>query len=162
MSLCPLCTASLIPSGASIDIIIVAYLVSMAVSIPVSGWLGDRFGTRLVFLTVLAAFTGASLLCGLSHTLGQLVAARILQGIAAGLLSPVGTTMLYRTFPPEGTSGGFALINHPNRDCSGARPGIGRLAGRSLILDLGVFCQFTDWPDSILVWSDLFERTSRA
>jgi EmrB/QacA subfamily drug resistance transporter len=88
-------------SGGSIDIVVVAYLVAMAIAIPVSGWVGDRWGPRRIFLISLAGFTVTSAMCALSANLAELVVARILQGAAAGLLSPVGTTLLYGTFPPE-------------------------------------------------------------
>ncbi|NUU20344.1 MAG: multidrug efflux MFS transporter [Streptomycetaceae bacterium] len=79
----------------------VGYLVSLAVFIPASGWLGDRFGSKRVFLFALAVFTGASALCGLAQSLDQLVAFRILQGVGGGLLTPVGMAMMFRAFPPE-------------------------------------------------------------
>jgi EmrB/QacA subfamily drug resistance transporter len=83
------------------EAVVVAYLVSLAVFIPASGWLGDRFGTKRVFLTALALFVGASALCGQARSLEQLVAFRALQGAGGGLLTPVGMAMLYRTFPPQ-------------------------------------------------------------
>lgn len=86
---------------AATDVVVVAYLVSMAVTIPVAGWVGDRWGSKRTFLAALALFAFASALCGLSATLGQLVGARILQGAASGMLTPVGTAMLYRTFLPH-------------------------------------------------------------
>src|SRR5439155_3091588 len=85
---------------ASIDAVVVGYMVSLAVVIPVSGWLGDRFGTKRIFLLALALFSVASALCGLSISFPMLVGCRVLQGMAAGAMTPVGTTMLYRTFPP--------------------------------------------------------------
>jgi EmrB/QacA subfamily drug resistance transporter len=85
---------------ASIEWIVLGYLLSLAVWIPASGWLGDRLGTRRVFLFALAMFTLASALCGQAHSLGELVAFRILQGIGGGMLVPVGTAMLLRAFPP--------------------------------------------------------------
>src|SRR5438874_13630074 len=88
-----------IPST-SIDEVVVAYLVSLAMVIPASGWLGDRWGTKRVFLFALALFTVASALCGLAANFTLLVIFRFLQGAAGGALAPVGTTMLYRTFPP--------------------------------------------------------------
>jgi len=84
-----------------IEAVVVAYLVSLAVFMPASGWLGDRFGTKRVFLTALALFVGASALCGLAQSLEQLVAFRVLQGAGGGMLTPVGMAMLYRTFPPQ-------------------------------------------------------------
>src|SRR5881227_330767 len=84
----------------SIDAVVVAYLVSLAVVIPASGWLGDRFGTKRLFLLALALFSFTSALCGLAGNFTLLVLFRFLQGLAGGALAPVGTTMLYRTFPP--------------------------------------------------------------
>ncbi|HET9731280.1 MAG TPA: MDR family MFS transporter [Acidimicrobiales bacterium] len=84
---------------AAIDTVVVGFLVSLAVFIPASGWLGDRFGTKRVFLAAVAVFTGASALCGLAQNLGELVGFRILQGVGGGMMTPVGMAMLYRTFP---------------------------------------------------------------
>lgn len=78
----------------------VGYLVAVAVVIPVSGWLGDKFGGAPVLLSAIAVFTAASAACGLADTLSGLVLARIAQGFGGGLLAPVGLTMLYRAFPP--------------------------------------------------------------
>jgi EmrB/QacA subfamily drug resistance transporter len=86
---------------AATETVVVGYLVSLAVFIPVSGWLGDRFGTKRIFLIALALFVGASALCGLAGSLQQLVAFRVVQGAGGGLLTPVGMAMLYRTFPPR-------------------------------------------------------------
>ncbi|MCC3778775.1 DHA2 family efflux MFS transporter permease subunit [Streptomyces sp. UNOB3_S3] len=79
----------------------VAFLVALAVALPVAGWLGDRFGTKKVFLGALAVFTAASAVCGLAQDLPTLVLARVVQGIAGGLLTPVGMTLLFRAFPPH-------------------------------------------------------------
>ncbi|MBV9230015.1 MAG: DHA2 family efflux MFS transporter permease subunit [Chloroflexi bacterium] len=84
----------------SVDAVVVAYLVSLAVIIPVSGWLGDRWGTKRIFLFALALFTMSSALCGLAGNLALLVLFRALQGLAGGALTPVGQAILYRTFPP--------------------------------------------------------------
>ncbi len=86
--------------GTSIDAVVVGYLVSLAIIIPASGWLGDKLGTKRVFLSALALFTLASALCGLAPNLPLLIAFRVLQGIGGGALTPVGTAILYRTFPP--------------------------------------------------------------
>jgi EmrB/QacA subfamily drug resistance transporter len=85
---------------ANIESVVIGYLVSLAVFIPASGWLGDRFGAKRIFLLALTIFTGASMLCGAAQSLDQLVAFRVLQGAGGGLLTPVGMAMLYRTFPP--------------------------------------------------------------
>jgi EmrB/QacA subfamily drug resistance transporter len=85
---------------AAIEWVVLGYLVSLAVWIPASGWVGDRLGTRRVFLFALGTFTLASALCGQAHSLGTLVSFRVLQGVGGGLLVPVGTAMLLRAFPP--------------------------------------------------------------
>ncbi|MDA8047422.1 MAG: MDR family MFS transporter [Actinomycetota bacterium] len=85
----------------SVDTVAIGYLVSLAVFIPVSGWLGDRLGPRRVLLSSVVVFTLASALCGLAQNLGQLVAFRVLQGVGGGLMVPVGMAMLFRIFPPE-------------------------------------------------------------
>ena len=85
---------------ASIEWVVLGYLLSLAVWIPASGWIGDRIGTKKVFLFALAMFTVASALCGQAHSLSELVAFRVLQGVGGGMLVPVGTAMLFRAFPP--------------------------------------------------------------
>ncbi|WP_458463409.1 MDR family MFS transporter [Paenibacillus sp.] len=79
----------------------VGYLVSLAVFLPVAGWLGDRWGTKRVFLSALTLFTVSSALCATADDLGTLTFFRILQGAGGGLLTPVGMAMLFRTFPPQ-------------------------------------------------------------
>ncbi len=85
----------------SVDTVAIGYLVSLAVFIPVSGWLGDRLGGRRVLLASIVVFTLASALCGVAQNLGELVAFRVLQGVGGGLMVPVGMALLFRTFPPE-------------------------------------------------------------
>ncbi|MFE2913481.1 MDR family MFS transporter [Kitasatospora indigofera] len=86
---------------AGVGIVNVGYLVSLAVFVPLSGWLADRYGTRRVFLVSLTLFTVASLLCGAADSMAQLTLDRIFQGAAGGMLTPVGMTMLFRAFPQE-------------------------------------------------------------
>jgi EmrB/QacA subfamily drug resistance transporter len=87
-------------STSDIEWVVLGYLVALAASIPASGWLGDRFGTKRIFLFALAMFTVASALCGQSQNLTELVLFRVLQGVGGGMLVPVGTAMLFRAFPP--------------------------------------------------------------
>jgi EmrB/QacA subfamily drug resistance transporter len=84
----------------SVDAITISYLVSLAVFIPASGWLGDRFGGKRILLIAIAVFTIASGLCGIASSLGELVAYRILQGLGGGMLVPVGMAMVLRSFAP--------------------------------------------------------------
>jgi EmrB/QacA subfamily drug resistance transporter len=72
------------------------YLLALAVVIPLAGWAVDRFGTRRVFMSAVAAFAGGSLLCGLAWSAGSLIAFRVLQGLGGGLVMPVGMTILAR------------------------------------------------------------------
>lgn len=82
-----------------IEWVAVGYLLSLAAMIPVAGWLADRFGSKRVFVTALVGFVAISLACGAAQTLDQLVALRVLQGISGGLLTPVGSAMLFRAYP---------------------------------------------------------------
>ncbi|HEX4786935.1 MAG TPA: MDR family MFS transporter [Actinospica sp.] len=84
----------------SVDSVSISYLVSLAVFVPASGWLGDRFGGRRTLLTAVAVFTAASALCGLAGSLGELVFCRILQGAGGGMLASVGMAMLLRAYRP--------------------------------------------------------------
>ena len=85
----------------SVDTVAIGYLVSLAVFIPVSGWLGDRLGGRRVLLSSIVVFTVASALCGLANDPAELVGFRVLQGVGGGMMVPVGMALLYRTFPPQ-------------------------------------------------------------
>ena len=78
--------------------VVASYILSLAVGIPVSGWMADRYGTRRVFATAVAVFTLASVLCGLAVNVPMLVAARILQGLGAAMMMPVGRLAVIRTF----------------------------------------------------------------
>jgi EmrB/QacA subfamily drug resistance transporter len=83
-----------------VGLVPIAYLVSLTVFIPASGWLGDRVGGRRALLGAIGLFTVASGLCGLSASLGELVAFRILQGAGGAVMTPVGLAMLFRVYPP--------------------------------------------------------------
>ncbi len=86
--------------ASQVEAVVVGYLVSLAVIMPASGWLSDRFGVKRVFLAALTIYALTNLAAGFAQTLDQLVLARILQGVGGGLLTPVGMTMLFRAFPP--------------------------------------------------------------
>jgi EmrB/QacA subfamily drug resistance transporter len=85
---------------ASVSGVVTAYLVALAVVMPVSGWVGDRFGARSVMLCAIGLFTAASALCGAATSLPELVVFRAVQGIGGGLLIPVGMAMMFRAYPP--------------------------------------------------------------
>lgn len=81
--------------------VIIAYTLSVALLMPASGWLADRFGTRRVFVAAVVLFTSGSLLCAQAQTLTQLILARIVQGIGGAMLMPVGRLAVLRVFPRE-------------------------------------------------------------
>ena len=93
--------------------IILGYSLSLAVWIPVSGWVGERFGTKNTFLFALGVFTVASLLCAEARSIEQLIAFRLLQGVGGGMLTPVGITLLFRAFPPEQRARASAILTIP-------------------------------------------------
>ena len=95
----PAMASSLNVTPLSLKAVVTSYIVSLAVGIPISGWMADRFGTRRVFLVAVAVFTVASIICGLAVNVPMLVAARILQGAGAAMMTPVGRLAIVRTFP---------------------------------------------------------------
>lgn len=86
-------------SAVRLHLAVSAYVFTLAVFIPVSGWLADRFGARRVFVAALGVFTLGSALCGLAESLPMLVATRVLQGLGGAMMTPVGRLILLRSFP---------------------------------------------------------------
>jgi EmrB/QacA subfamily drug resistance transporter len=82
----------------SMKSVLASYTLSLAVFIPISGWMADRFGTRRVFASAIGLFTLGSLLCGISNSIDLLVACRLLQGCGGAMMVPVGRLTLVRTF----------------------------------------------------------------
>lgn len=78
---------------------IISYVLTLALLMPVSGFLADKFGTRKVFIVALALFALGSLFCSLSQNLTQLVLSRVLQGVGGSLMTPVGRLTLIKTYP---------------------------------------------------------------
>jgi MFS family permease len=85
-----------------LNLAITSYLLSLAVFIPISGWVADRFGARSVFRAAIAVFTLGSIFCGLSSTLTELVLARVLQGFGGAMMVPVGRLVVLRIVPKSG------------------------------------------------------------
>ncbi len=79
--------------------VVIAYMLTVALLIPASGWLADRFGTRRIFFSALVLFTLGSLLCAMSTSFGLLVGARVLQGMGGALMLPVGRLVILRAYP---------------------------------------------------------------
>jgi len=79
--------------------VVIAYMLTVALLIPASGWLADRFGTRRIFFSAIVLFTLGSLFCAMSITFNQLVIARVVQGIGGALMLPVGRLVVLRAYP---------------------------------------------------------------
>jgi len=94
----PTIAAALGVAPLSMKAVLSSYTLSLAVFIPISGWMADRFGTRRVFSSAIGLFTLGSLLCGLSTNIHVLVACRILQGLGGAMMLPVGRLTMVRTF----------------------------------------------------------------
>src|SRR5712691_4947306 len=123
---------------AAVERISIDFLVSLAVFIPASGWLGDRFVGKRVLLTAIAVFSVASALCGVASSLGELVLFRILQGAGGGMLAPVGMAMLFRVFPPEERIRASSILTVPTTFA----PALGPALGGLLTTDLSWRCVF--------------------
>jgi EmrB/QacA subfamily drug resistance transporter len=95
----PTMAASLEVTPLSLKGVLTSYTLCLAVFIPISGWMADRFGTKRVFTWAVCLFTLGSLACGLALTSPMLVAARVIQGIGGAMMTPVGRLALVRTFP---------------------------------------------------------------
>ncbi|CCM77223.1 MFS transporter [Rhizobium mesoamericanum] len=97
----------------SMSIGITVYMLTMAAFIPLSGWLGDRFGARRVFMASIAVFTVASLFCGLSEGLAAFVVARAVQGAGSALMTPVGRIIVLKNARKSELVQAIALITWP-------------------------------------------------
>ncbi|MDX3904608.1 MAG: DHA2 family efflux MFS transporter permease subunit [Pigmentiphaga sp.] len=96
-----------------LNVAITAYLLSAAVFVPICGWAADRFGARQVFASAIVLFAVSSTLCGLSQSLGQLVAGRMLQGFAGAMMVPVGRIVLLRTVPKSDLVRAMSFLSMP-------------------------------------------------
>jgi EmrB/QacA subfamily drug resistance transporter len=117
-----------------LNLVITVYLLSLAVFLPLSAWLADRFGARRMFCIAIAVFSMASGVCGLAETLPLLVASRVLQGFGAALMMPVGRLILMRAMPPEQMLSVMVWYTLP--------PVLGRMAGP---LVAGAIVSITTW-----------------
>lgn len=96
-----------------LSVAVTAYLLSLAVFVPVSGWAADRFGGRSVFRAAIALFTLGSILCGLSGNVVELTAARVLQGFGGAMMVPVGRLVLFRSIDKAALIGTMAYLQVP-------------------------------------------------
>ena len=114
--------------------VVIAYMLTVALLIPASGWIADRFGSRRIFVTAIVLFSVGSLLCALSTSFNQLVASRVLQALGGALMLPVGRLVVLRAFPRSDFVRIMAFI---------ALPGlVGPLLGPTLG---GWLVEYTSW-----------------
>jgi EmrB/QacA subfamily drug resistance transporter len=95
----PAMAASLDEDPLRLNLAITSYLLALAVFVPVSGWMADKFGAKRVFITAILVFTASSVLCGLAHSLLELVLYRTLQGIGGAMMTPVGRVIVVKSVP---------------------------------------------------------------
>jgi EmrB/QacA subfamily drug resistance transporter len=125
----PTVAAALKIAPLSMKSVLSSYTLAVAVFIPVSGWVADRFGTRRVFSAAIGTFTLGSLLCGLSQSIHMLVFCRILQGAGGAMMVPVGRLTMVRTFPRSELVRAMAYVAIPSL----IGPMLGPLAGGMIV-----------------------------
>jgi EmrB/QacA subfamily drug resistance transporter len=97
----------------SMKAVLASYTLSLAVFIPISGWMANRFGTRRVFASAIGIFTLGSFLCGISNEIHLLVACRVLQGCGGAMMLPVGRLTMVRTFAKSELIGAMSFVAMP-------------------------------------------------
>jgi EmrB/QacA subfamily drug resistance transporter len=97
----------------SMKAVLASYTLSLAVFIPISGWMANRFGTRRVFASAIGIFTLGSFLCGISNNIHLLVACRVLQGCGGAMMLPVGRLTMVRAFPKSELIGAMSFVAIP-------------------------------------------------
>src|ERR1700723_3908540 len=125
----PAISAALHVRPLSMKAVLASYTLSLAVFIPISGWMADRFGTRLVFASAIGIFTLGSFLCGISSNIHELVACRILQGIGGSMMVPVGRLTIVRTFAKSELIRAMSFVAIPGL----IRPMLGPIAGGLIV-----------------------------
>ncbi len=125
----PAIAAALEVAPLSMKAVLSSYTLSVAVFIPISGWVADRFGTRRVFSAAIAVFTAGSLLCGLCNDIHTLVACRILQGLGGAMMVPVGRLTLVRAFPKSDLVRAMSFVAIPGM----IGPMLGPVAGALIV-----------------------------
>ena len=96
-----------------LNLAITSYMFSLAIFIPLSGWVADRFGARTVFRAAIVVFTMGSVLCGFSQNMWELIAARIIQGAGGAMMVPVGRLVMLRTVPRNQLVDAIAWLTTP-------------------------------------------------
>src|SRR5580692_5885185 len=130
----PAIAAALNVAPLSMKSVLSSYTLSLAVFIPISGWMADRFGTRRVFASAIGIFTLGSFLCGISSNIHFLVACRILQGCGGAMMVPVGRLTIVRTFAKSELIRAMSFVAIPGL----IGPMLGPIAG-------GLIVQYLHW-----------------
>lgn len=125
----PMIAAALHVAPLSMKAVLSSYTLSLAIFIPISGWMADRFGTRRVFASAIALFIWGSFLCGISTNIHELVAFRILQGCGGAMMVPVGRLTMVRTFPKSELVRAMSFVAIPGL----IGPMLGPLAGGLIV-----------------------------
>jgi len=112
---------------AGVQWVISGYLLGLAAVIPLSGYLSERYGAKRVYLGTLCSFIAASVLCGLAWSIGSEIAFRVVQGMAGGLVMPVGMTMLMRMTPPQERGRMMGFLGVPMLLAPAVGPALGGL-----------------------------------
>lgn len=97
----------------SLNVLITAYVLAVAIFVPISSWTADRFGAKRIFLWAIALFVLGSVFCAVSQTLGQMVASRILQGLSGAMMVPVGRIILLHTVPRQDLLKAISFLSVP-------------------------------------------------
>ena len=114
--------------------VIVSYVLTVAITLPISGWLADRFGVRNIFFCAIVLFSIGSLLCAFSTTLDELIMARVVQGIGGAMMVPVGRLTVMKIVPREQYMSAMTFVTTPGQ--------IGPLLGPALG---GILVQYASW-----------------
>src|ERR1700721_2505534 len=125
----PVVSQALAVTPLSMKSVLASYTLSLAVFIPISGWVADKFGTRRVFAAAIGLFTLGSFLCGISSSIDALVACRVLQGIGGSMMVPVGRMTLVRTFAKSGLLRAMSFVSIPAL----VAPMLGPIAGGLIV-----------------------------
>jgi EmrB/QacA subfamily drug resistance transporter len=143
----PTVAAALKVAPLSMKSVLASYTLSLAVFIPISGWIADRFGTRRVFASAIGLFTLGSMLCGISSDIHLLVAFRILQGCGGAMMVPVGRLTLVRAFPKSELVQAMSFVAIPGQ----IGPMLGPVAGGLIVTYLHWrFIFFVNLPIGLL------------
>src|SRR5450830_115859 len=97
----------------ALKLALTSYLVALAIFIPISGWVADRYGSRTIFAAAIVVFLAGSLLCAVSSTLTYFVVARFIQGIGGAMMVPVGRLVLLKTVPKSGLVAALNYLTIP-------------------------------------------------